>query len=68
MGVLGTHRAAAKSAVGARLWLREVYGARYDPRLEQDVQDVFIIRISVEGDALLVVDERRREFRIPLAR
>ena len=33
---------------GKIIWSRQIYTVKYDPDLEGDVQDVFIIRITVE--------------------
>jgi hypothetical protein len=48
------------------LWDRVVYRIRYDPRLEKDVQDVFITEIQVHGERLLVKNERAEEFEMDL--
>lgn len=44
------------------LWQCDVYFVDYDPFLEQDVQDVFISKLEVENDLLLVENERRERF------
>jgi hypothetical protein len=49
------------------LWDRVVYRIRYDPKLEKDVQDVFIAEIQVRGELLLVKDERSEVFEMDLS-
>lgn len=53
---------------GERRWLLQVYRTLYDPALESDVQDVFIIRLRRAGSGKIVVeDERRRRWLVDLA-
>src|SRR5687767_9073211 len=49
-----------------RLWKLRVYKTRYDPRLEKDVQDVFITSLEISGNALLVVNERDERYEVDL--
>jgi len=53
-------------AKGTRLWTRQVYRIRHDPRLEGDVQDVFITRIEVRDGTLLVENELHERFEMEL--
>ena len=48
------------------LWRLRIYKTQYDPRLETDVQDVFITRLSLKDDTLIVADEKNRRFRLDL--
>lgn len=48
------------------LWDRVVYRIRYEPKLETDVQDVFITEIQVRGEHLFVKNERSEEFEMDL--
>lgn len=51
---------------GALLWQSRAYGTEYDPNLETCVQDVFITHLEVDGQHLVVRDERRRLHRLDL--
>ncbi|MHC4157804.1 MAG: hypothetical protein ACYSSO_01870 [Planctomycetota bacterium] len=39
------------------LWWRQIYVVKYDPNLEQDVQDVFIKSLKIKDNNLLIVNE-----------
>jgi hypothetical protein len=58
---------ARDTATGNQLWALKVYCTRYDGNLEMDVQDVFITSLTVEGERLMVTDEKKRAFTIDLA-
>ncbi len=49
---------------GERLWTLKVYDNHLDPQLEGDVQDVFITSLKRHGQALDVVDEKGRHYRV----
>ncbi len=51
---------------GTKLWDLKVYRVEYDPRLERDVQDVFITSLSLEEGDLIVQNGRGEEFEIDL--
>ena len=51
---------------GEMLWGKEVYKVKYDPLMERDAQDVFIVSLKIEGDKLIVTNELNREFIIDL--
>ncbi|MEK9685667.1 MAG: hypothetical protein VW226_14075, partial [Rhodospirillaceae bacterium] len=38
---------------GGLIWSRQIYTVKYDPDLEDDVQDVFIKSITVQGNNLI---------------
>ena len=50
------------------LWRIQIYNIKYDPALEQDVQDVFIKTMSLDkkNNSLLVSDERSRTYVLDL--
>jgi len=50
------------------LWRIQVYNIKYDPALEQDVQDVFIKTMSLDkkNNSLLISDERSRTYVLDL--
>ena len=49
------------------LWEVRVYIVTYDPAKEQDVQDVYITELRLEGGELVVRDEREHEWIADLA-
>jgi len=50
------------AASNQQLWRQKVYCTKYDRNLEQDVQDVFITSLQVEGSRLRATDEKSRTF------
>ena len=50
------------------LWRIQIYNIKYDPALEQDVQDVFIKTMSLDkkNNSLLISDERSRTYVLDL--
>jgi len=50
------------------LWRIQIYNIKYDPALEQDLQDVFIKTMSLDkkNNSLLVSDERSRNYVLDL--
>jgi hypothetical protein len=60
--------AAFDAKTGKELWTLQVYQTRYDPSEETDVQEVYIVRmtLSPSGDALIVENERRKRFSVSL--
>jgi hypothetical protein len=51
---------------GKLLWRVRIYKTRYNPLLETDVQDVFITKLFLEDDTLIVADEKNRTFHLDL--
>jgi hypothetical protein len=49
-----------------KVWEKKVYGIIYDPFLEKDVQDVFITSLGIEGNKLVVTDERGKIYRMEI--
>ena len=43
-----------------------MYKTEYNPDLEQDIQDVFIVSIQLENEAIVVIDEKGRVFKVNL--
>lgn len=64
LGQNGGYVSARDPATGRELWTLKVYDVTYDPRLEGDVQDVFITALakSASGHELIVTDERGRRY------
>jgi hypothetical protein len=50
------------------LWKVRVFHTRIKPHLEEDVQWVFITHLKIEGESLLVRDEKARCYSVGLAR
>ena len=48
------------------LWIRQIYVVKYDPDLEGDVQDVYIKKIKVKGNSLIITNERKSEYQLNL--
>jgi hypothetical protein len=42
----------------AELWRERIYSVNIDPMLERDVQDVFITSLAIDGENLVVANER----------
>ncbi len=64
----GGHVVAYDQASKQELWRLQVYRTAYDNALEGDVQDVFITSLTIEGDQLIVRDEKRWVHHIDLMR
>ena len=62
LGQNGGYLATFDAKTGAELGLIKVYEIKYDPKLEADVQDVFISRLDTFNGAVLITDERGRKF------
>ena len=67
----GTHKQMgfieARELKGGKLiWSRQIYAVKYDPDLEGDVQDVFIKSITVQGNHLIITNERNSKYQLDL--
>ena len=62
MGFVEAH----ETKSGALLWSRQIYVIVRNPRLEGDVQDVYITKLKEDGNALLIYNERNDEYRLDL--
>jgi hypothetical protein len=51
---------------GKLLWKVEVYQIKYDPKMETDVQDVFISALSIDRGKLIVKNEDGAKFSVDL--
>ena len=51
---------------GELIWSRQIYAVKYDPDLEGDVQDVFIKSITVQGNHLIITNERNSKYQLDL--
>jgi hypothetical protein len=43
-------------------WLVQIYVTKYNKSMETDVQDVFITEIKLDGETLMIKDEKRRTY------
>jgi hypothetical protein len=46
-----------------KVWEKKVYTVIYNPLLETDVQDIFIVSLQIKDGKLLVIDEHHRRFK-----
>jgi hypothetical protein len=66
LGQNGGYIAASDGASGRELWTLKVYTVTYDPKMEEDVQDIFIEAMTAGPGAreLTVTDERGGQYRV----
>jgi len=50
-----------------KLWQKRIYRVTRNPALESDVQDVFITSLAIEGNALIIRNERGEQFVLELS-
>ncbi|SMF68785.1 hypothetical protein SAMN02745866_04339 [Alteromonadaceae bacterium Bs31] len=64
----GGYVLATEVETGNQMWRKRVYSTWYNPFLEEDVQDVFIVSIELagEGDSLIITNEKGNEYRLKL--
>lgn len=48
------------------LWSKSIYTVKYEEGLETDVQDVFITKLAVKNNMLLVTNEKNKQFEVDL--
>ncbi len=58
---------ASDAKTGKELWRLTIFETKIEPFLEEDVQWVFITRLELKGNSLLVQDEKSRCYQIDLA-
>jgi len=58
---------ASEASTGKQLWTLKIAHNEHDPRMEQDVQDVFITDLKASKNTLLVRDEKSRCYSIDIA-
>jgi hypothetical protein len=49
---------------GRLIWSKQIYVVKYDPLLEQDVQDCFITELRFEGGKLVISNEHDGQFEL----
>jgi len=52
---------------GVRIWWKQIYAVRYNPKLETDVQDVYITNMKLKGNNLIIKDESGRKYSLNLS-
>lgn len=64
----GGYIAAIDAASGKELWILKIYQIDYIPKLETDVQDIFIesMKAGASGQSLEIVDEKGRGYTVNL--
>ena len=63
LGQNGGYIAAIDVGTGRQLWTLKVYDVAYDPRMEEDVQDVFIAKMTKgTRNRLAIVDEKGHRY------
>lgn len=65
----GGYIVAKDAASNKELWLAKIYSIEYKPKLETDVQDIFIREIELSDDkkSLKIIDEDNRHFILDLS-
>ncbi len=68
LGQNGGHVVAVNQSTGAQLWVATLYDIVYDPDMEEDKQDLFLVSLKLDtaGTRLLAEDERGRKFALDL--
>ena len=63
LGQNGGYIAALDRRTGRELWILKVYGVTYDAKMEEDVQDIFIKKMTkVSPTRLSILDEDGRRY------
>lgn len=68
LGQNGGYIAAYDTANGSEQWTLKVYAVEYDPRKEDDKQDIFIEDLAEQDGQLRVTDERGRTYLVDIHR
>ncbi len=61
MGYVGVY-----DAGGTLLWDKRIYRVRYNPFLERDVQDVYISKLFMDRDLLIIANEKDHYYSLDL--
>jgi hypothetical protein len=58
-----------KHASNHSIWLHKVYDIEYDPKMESDVQDLFIVSIELDasGQRIIIKDEAGAVYTVNLS-
>jgi tricorn protease-like protein len=57
---------ARKADTGEKLWDAVIYTVKINPDLEEDVQWVFITKLEIAGDKLLVTNDKGEQYKLDL--
>jgi hypothetical protein len=52
---------------GVRIWWKQIYVVKYNPKLETDVQDIYIKKMRIKRNNLIIEDERGRKYSLNLS-
>ena len=68
LGQNGGHVVAINQSTGAQLWVATLYDIAYEPDMEQDKDDLFLVSLKLDaaGTRLLAEDECGRKFELDL--
>lgn len=68
LGQNGGHVVAINQTTGEEMWVARLYEIVYDPDMEEDKQDLFLVSLTLDtaGTRLLAEDERGRKFALDL--
>jgi hypothetical protein len=62
MGVI----VAVEQRSGKTMWEKKIYDVVYQENLETDVQDVWLTKMEIVGNELVMIDEKKRKWTIEL--
>jgi outer membrane protein assembly factor BamB len=48
------------------IWRKQIYEVKFNPRIEGDIQSIYITHLAIEGENLLVVNEKWQRFKLDL--
>ncbi|MDX1563813.1 MAG: hypothetical protein R3236_00340 [Phycisphaeraceae bacterium] len=48
------------------LWRRQIFVIKFDPNLERDIQDTFITQMKLDGQKMLISNERGSKYELDL--
>jgi hypothetical protein len=57
---------ARSESTGKKLWDVVIYTIKIDPNLEQDVQWVFITKLAIRDNTIIVTNEKNEQFTLDL--
>jgi hypothetical protein len=65
-GQSGGYIEARDAKTDTLLWVLKIYTIKYKPKLERDVQDIFITKMELYNNKLLIWNERNDKFTVDL--
>ncbi len=61
-----TYIEALDNSTGEKLWRKKVYTIKLNPKIEKDVQWIFISKIEIENEKLIITDENEKKYLLEL--